>query len=107
MILKGIFLFSFMKDAHPPILNVILTNGGSLLFNVINFTWGISNWYNIILGVIKGAALPPNKRKSKCRSYKHFYEKLSVRQWVSSLLMTPMFLMSRRTSTGLMKSSMF
>ena len=26
--------------------------------------------------VIKGAALPPNKRKIKCRSYKHFDEKV-------------------------------
>ena len=28
--------------------------------------------------VIKGAAPPPNKRKIKCRSYKHFDEKIFI-----------------------------
>ena len=66
----------FMKDAHPSILDVILTNRTSLLFNITNSTCSISDWYNIISSVIKGAAPPPNKHKIKCRSYKHFDERV-------------------------------
>ena len=65
----------FMKDAHPSLLDVILTNRPSLLFNTTNFSCGISDWHNMISCVIKGAAPPPNKRKIKCRLYKHFDEK--------------------------------
>ena len=63
-----------MKDAHPSLLDVILTNRPSLLFNTTNFTCGISDWHNMISCVIKGAAPPPNKRKIQCRSYRHFDE---------------------------------
>ncbi|KAK2153895.1 hypothetical protein NP493_2247g00007 [Ridgeia piscesae] len=66
----------FMKDAPPSMLDVILTNRPSLLFNITNSTCGISDWHNMISCVIKGAAPPPNKRKIKCRSYKHFDEKV-------------------------------
>ena len=65
-----------MKDAHPSILDVILTNRPSLLFNITHFTCGISDWHNMISYVIKGAAPPPNNRKIKCRSYSHFDEKV-------------------------------
>ena len=64
----------FMKDAHPSLLDVILTNRPSLLFNTTHFTCGISDWHNMISCVIKGAAPPPNKRKIQCRSYRHFDE---------------------------------
>ena len=56
--------------------NLIFTNRPSLLFNITNFTCGISDWHNMISCVIKGAAPPPNKLKIKCCSYKHFDEKV-------------------------------
>ena len=94
-----------MKDAHPSLLDVILTDRPSLLFYTTNFTCGISDWHNMISCVIKGAAPPPNKRKSKCRSYKHFDEK----DFSEAVGVIPfdvlMFLMTWMTSTGLMKSS--
>ena len=65
-----------MKDAHPSVVDVILTNRLSLLFNITNFTCNISDWHNMISCGIKGTAPPPNKRKIKCRSYKHFDEKI-------------------------------
>ena len=64
-----------MKDSPPSIVDVILTNRPSLLFNITSFTCS-SDWHNMISCVIKGAAPPPNKRKSKCRIYKHFDEKV-------------------------------
>ena len=60
----------------PSILDIILTNRPSLLFNITNSTYSISDWHNMSSCVIKGAAPPPNKRKIKCRSYKHFDEKV-------------------------------
>ncbi|KAK2186232.1 hypothetical protein NP493_209g00006 [Ridgeia piscesae] len=66
----------FMKDAPALILDVILTNRPSLLYNITNSTCGIRDWQNMISCVIKGAAPPPNKRNIKCRSYKHFDEKV-------------------------------
>ena len=64
-----------MKDAQPSVVDVILTNRLSLLFNTTNFTCGISDWHNMISCVIKDAAHPSNTHKIKCRSYKHFDEK--------------------------------
>ena len=66
----------FIKDAHPLILDVIHTNMPPLLFNVTNFTCGISNRHIIVSCVIKGTAPPPNKRQIKCHSYKHFDQKI-------------------------------
>ena len=77
----------FMKDAHPSIVDVILTDRPSFLYNVTNFTCGIRDWDKIISCVIKRAAPPPNKRKINSRSYKHFDERVFSEAVVSSLLM--------------------
>ena len=63
-----------MKDAHLSILDVILTNRSSFLFNVTYFICCISDLHNILSCVIIVLAHPPDKRKIKCRSYKHFDE---------------------------------
>ena len=65
------------KYAPPSIVDVILTNIPSFLFNITNISCGISDWHNIISVVIKGHAPPPKQRKIKCRGY-------SVRRWVST-----------------------
>ncbi|KAK2179388.1 hypothetical protein NP493_493g01000 [Ridgeia piscesae] len=96
----------FMKDAPPSMLDVILTNRPSLLFNITNSTCGISDWHNMISCVIKGAAPPPKKNEKLSVAHTNISMRgSSVRQWVSSLLMLLMFLMTWMTSTGLMKSS--
>ena len=64
----------FTKNAPPSIVDVILTNRPSFLFNITNISCGISDWHNIISVVIKGHAPPPKQRKIKCRSYKNFDE---------------------------------
>ena len=64
----------FTKNAPPSIVDVILTNRPSFLFNITNISRGISDWHNIISVVIKGHAPPPKQRKIKCRSYKNFDE---------------------------------
>ena len=95
----------FMKNAPPSLLDVILTNRPSLLFNTTHFTCRISDWHNMISCVIKGAAPPPNKQNLSVVHTNISMRRTSVRQWVSSLLMLLMFLMTWMTSTGLMKSS--
>ena len=83
----------YIKDAHPSMLDIILTNRLSFLCKVTNFTCGISDWHNIISCEIKGAAPPPDKRKIKCHSCKHFDDRV-FSEPVSVLLLL---------STGLMK----
>ena len=64
----------FTKNAPPSLVDVILTNRPTLLYNVTNFSTGISDWHNLISVVIKGMAPPPKVRKLLCRSYRHFDE---------------------------------
>ena len=64
----------FTKNAPPSIVDVILTNRPSFLFNITNISYGISDWHNIISVVIKGHAPPPKQRKIKCGSFKNFDE---------------------------------
>ena len=64
----------FTKNARPSLLDVILTNRPTLLYNVTNFSPGISDWHNLISVVIKGLAPPPKVRKLLCRSYRNVDE---------------------------------
>ena len=64
----------FTKNAPPSLVDVILTNRPTLLYNVTNFSSGISDWYNLISVVIKGLAPPPKVRKLLCRSYRNVDE---------------------------------
>ena len=64
----------FTKNAPPSIVDVILTNIPSFVFNIINISCGISDWHNIISVVIKGHAPPPKHHKIKYCSYKQFDE---------------------------------
>ena len=66
----------FMKDAHPSMSGIILTNRPSFLCKVTNVTCDISDWHNIISCVIKGAA--PAQETCSIRGF-------SVSQWVSSI----------------------
>ena len=38
----------FMKDAHSSLLDVILINRPSILYNTTHFTCGICDWHNVI-----------------------------------------------------------
>ncbi len=64
----------FHEECTPSLVDVILTNRPTLLYNVTNFSSGISDWHNLISVVIKGLAPPPKVRKLLCRSYRNFYE---------------------------------
>ncbi|XP_069133195.1 uncharacterized protein [Argopecten irradians] len=56
----------FMKNCTPSLVDVILCNSNTLLFNTFCFNCGLSDWHNMICTVFKGKLTQVPKEKKRC-----------------------------------------